>query len=142
MRKLVSFGYKLARKNAKVKPDEYIKDAKERFGSEFAERYGEVTREKFVEMSDTSLENAALTCSYFDFPSLPEELQRKMVFRYGSLEENRKTGEKNISKHYPGVETVIKDGYRHCEYPFKNPEEYTKMLEELMGTSVTKQVFI
>ena len=30
------------------------------------------------------------------------------------------------------AKTVIIDGYRHCEYPFKNPETYTKMLEELM----------
>ncbi|MBQ8942418.1 MAG: alpha/beta hydrolase [Firmicutes bacterium] len=132
MRKLVTFGYKLARKNAAAKPDEYIKDAKDRFGSEFAERYGEVTRKKFAEMSDTSIENAALTCSYFDFPPLPEELQKRIVFRYGSLEDNRKTGEKNIAKHYPKAETVITDGYRHCEYPFKNPDAYTKMLEELM----------
>ena len=48
------------------------------------------------------------------------------------LREIRKTGEKNIAKHYPKAETVITDGYRHCEYPFKNPETYTKMLEELM----------
>ena len=131
-RKLVTFGYKCARKNAAAKPEEFIKNAEDSFGREFAERYGETTRKKFTEMSDTSIENAALTCSYFDFPPFSEELQSKIVFRYGSLEYNRKSGKKNIAKHYPKAEIVIADGFRHCEYPFKNHEAYAEMLEKFI----------
>ena len=128
MQKIVASSYLGARKNADKKPHAYFKQVTADFGEEFAEKYGEITRKKFITMSDSSIKNAALTCSYFNFPEFSEEVQKTVHFRYGSLEGNMKSGVKNVKKYYPYSEIIIEEGRKHCEYPFKEKELYAEML--------------
>lgn len=132
MQKIVATAYRMKQKQAATKPDAYFREVKKQFGSYFVAEYGEAVWRKFVEMSDKTLANGAASCAHFDFPTLSKTVQKNLHFRYGSKESNAKNGAKQIARHYPYASLVIKGGYDHCEYPFKNREEYAKMLTEIL----------
>lgn len=64
------------------------------------------------------------------FPLLPEKLQKKAYFEFGSAEEHFKY-RAAVMKAYPKGNFPIFDGYDHMQYQIKNPKGFAEMLRSV-----------
>ena len=65
------------------------------------------------------------------FPPLPEALQRRMYFEFGSIEEHYKY-RSAVMKAYPHGDFPVFTGYNHMQYQIRNPAGFAAMLRTLM----------
>lgn len=65
------------------------------------------------------------------FPLLPEKLQEKTYFEFGSAEEHFKY-RAAVMRAYPKGIFPIFDGYNHMQYQIKNPQGFSEMLRSVM----------
>lgn len=93
--------------------------------------FGESMGHSFERMSPQSLKNIIKACSTFNFPEYSAELQKRIFFEWGSKDTDAKQ-RKTISKYYPHVHFMLREGYGHCEYMAKNYKEYAHILENYM----------
>ena len=82
-------------------------------------RYGNLRRQ----LAD-SLENKP-------FPPLPEELQKRIYFEFGSAEEHYKY-RNAVMTAYPCGNYPVFEGYQHMQYQIRDPEGFAKMLRSVM----------
>ena len=78
-------------------------------------KYGNIRRQ----MSD-SLENKP-------FPPIDENLQKRVFFEFGSMEEHYKYRE-DVKKSYPYAHYPVFEGHNHMQYQIKNPKGFAGML--------------
>ena len=64
------------------------------------------------------------------FPSLPEELQRRIYFEFGSIEEHFKYRQA-VMKAYPCGNYPVFEGYEHMQYQIRNPKGFAEMLAHI-----------
>ncbi len=65
------------------------------------------------------------------FPPLPEALQRRTYFAFGSIEEHYKY-RSAVMKAYPHGNFPVFTGYNHMQYQIRNPAGFAAMLRALM----------
>ena len=65
------------------------------------------------------------------FPPLPEGLQRRTYFAFGSIEEHYKY-RSAVMKAYPHGGFPVFTGYNHMQYQIRNPAGFAAMLRALM----------
>lgn len=65
------------------------------------------------------------------FPPLPEALQRRTYFAFGSIEEHYKY-RSAVMKAYPHGDFPVFTGYNHMQYQIRNPAGFAAMLRTLM----------
>ena len=65
------------------------------------------------------------------FPPLPEALQRRTYFEFGSIEEHYKYRSAAM-KAYPHGNFPVFTGYNHMQYQIRNPAGFAAMLRTLM----------
>ena len=65
------------------------------------------------------------------FPPLPEALQRRTYFEFGSIEEHYKY-RSAVMKAYPHGDFPVFTGYNHMQYQIRNPAGFAAMLRTLM----------
>jgi len=65
------------------------------------------------------------------FPSLPEEIQRRTFFEFGSAEEHFKYRDA-VMKAYPKANFPIFEGYNHMQYQIRDPQGFAAMLSAIM----------
>ena len=65
------------------------------------------------------------------FPPLPEALQRRTYFAFGSIEEHYKY-RSAVMKAYPHGGFPVFTGYNHMQYQIRNPAGFAAMLRALM----------
>ena len=65
------------------------------------------------------------------FPPLPEALQRRTYFEFGSIEEHYKY-RSAVMKAYPHGNFPVFTGYNHMQYQIRNPAGFAAMLRALM----------
>ena len=65
------------------------------------------------------------------FPPLPEEMQRRVYFEFGSAEEHFKCREA-VMKAYPQGNFPVFEGYNHMQYQIRDPKGFAAMLRALM----------
>ena len=65
------------------------------------------------------------------FPPLPEALQRRTYFEFGSVEEHYKY-RSAVMKAYPHGNFPVFTGYNHMQYQIRNPAGFAAMLRTLM----------
>ena len=85
-------------------------------------RYGELRRQ----MAD-SLEDRP-------FPALPETLQRRCWFAFGSAEEHFKYRDA-VMKAYPCGHFPVFEGYDHMQYQIRDPRGFAEMLTAIIESS-------
>ena len=64
-------------------------------------------------LTKESIKNENECCYTFDFPQLPESIQRNMHFLYGRGEKAYKNCHKLVKNAYPYAEMTVLDGYGH-----------------------------
>lgn len=84
-----------------------------------------------------SLKAMTETCYHFTFEQLPEQIQKKCTFLWGENESARKS-EQDIRKAYPHASVIIKEEYRHCGYQVLDPDDYVRMLMNIMKNMIRK----
>ena len=62
------------------------------------------------------------------FPNLPEDLQKRTFFEFGSIEDHFKYRE-NVKKSYEYGMFPIFDGFNHMQYQIRDPKGFAEMLE-------------
>ena len=62
------------------------------------------------------------------FPPLPEDLQRRTYFEFGSAEDHFKYRE-SVMKAYPYGNYPVFEGYNHMQYQIRDPKGFAEMLE-------------
>ena len=65
------------------------------------------------------------------FPPLPEALQRRTYFEFGSIEEHYKY-RSAVMKAYPHGDFPVFTGYNHMQYQIRTPAGFAAMLRALM----------
>ncbi len=83
-------------------------------------------------MTDETVKNQVECCYTFDFPQLPDSIERNMHFFYGQSEKAYKLSYKGTKKAYPNADYIIKADYGHCTYMTKNTDDYIALLREIM----------
>lgn len=61
------------------------------------------------------------------FPALPEELQKKTFWEFGSIEDHFKYRD-NVMKSYPQGNFPVFEGYNHMQAQIRDPEGFARML--------------
>lgn len=61
------------------------------------------------------------------FPKLPEDLQRRTYFSFGSSEDHYKYREA-VKKAYPAGNFPVFHGYDHIQYQIRNPQGFADLL--------------
>ena len=82
-------------------------------------KYGNIRRQ----LSD-SLENKPL-------PPFNEDLQKRMYFEFGSIEDHFKY-RADVIKSYPHANYPVFDGYNHMQYQIRDPEGFADMLDYIV----------
>ncbi len=85
-------------------------------------------------LTKESIKNENECCYSFDFPQLPESIQRNMHFLYGSGEKAYKTCHKLVKKAYPHSLMTVFEGYGHMTYSLRHTEEYLKLINNDNGS--------
>ena len=67
------------------------------------------------------------------FPPLPEALQARTFFSFGSAEEHYKY-RGAVMKAYPHGRFPVFEGYRHMQYQIRDPQGFARMLVSIMET--------
>ena len=65
------------------------------------------------------------------FPPLPEELQRRTYFAFGSSEEHYKYRDA-VMKAYPQGHFPVFEGYDHMQYQIRDPQGFAALLRSVM----------
>ena len=65
------------------------------------------------------------------FPPLPEEMQRRVYFEFGSAEEHIKY-RPAVMKAYPHGNFPVFQGYNHMQFQIRDPKGFAQMLTEIM----------
>lgn len=65
------------------------------------------------------------------FPPLPETLQRRTYFAFGSAEDHFKYREA-VRKAYPAGNFPVFAGYDHMQYQIRDPQGFAELLQSLM----------
>lgn len=65
------------------------------------------------------------------FPTISEEMQRKIYFEFGSVEDHFKYREA-VKKAYPYANYPVFEGYNHMQYQIKDPNGFADMLMMIM----------
>ena len=82
-------------------------------------RYGELRRQMADSLEDRS------------FPALPETLQRRCWFAFGSAEEHFKYRDA-VMKAYPCGHFPVFEGYDHMQYQIRDPRGFAEMLTAII----------
>ena len=65
------------------------------------------------------------------FPTLPEELQRRIWFEFGSVEDHLKS-RAAVLKAYPYGHYPVFEGCNHMQYQIRNPQGFAAMLASIL----------
>lgn len=65
------------------------------------------------------------------FPPLPEEMQSRTYFEFGSIEEHYKYRDA-VMKAYPQGNYPVFEGYNHMQFQIRDPEGFAEMLRLVM----------
>ena len=65
------------------------------------------------------------------FPPLPEQLQRRTYFAFGSVEEHFKYRDA-VMRAYPDGHFPVFEGYNHMQYQIRDPKGFADMLEMII----------
>lgn len=82
-------------------------------------------------LTNESIYNETECCYTFDFPAIPEGMQRRMYFFYGADEKAYKTCYDRVLRAYPNANYKVVSGYGHMTYSTKNTAEYLAMLRKI-----------
>lgn len=69
------------------------------------------------------------------FPPLPENLQQRIWFEFGSVEDHIKYRDA-VMKAYPQGNFPVFDGYDHMQYQIRDPQGFADMLSSLVEQNV------
>lgn len=75
------------------------------------------------------------------FPKLSEEMQRRIYFEFGSIEEHFKYRE-NVKKAYPDANFPIFENMNHMQYQIRDPKGFAQMLESIIRGEGIKQCWV
>ena len=95
--------------------------------------FGECMAGNLVSISEGSLAAIVKACSDFSFPTIPEDMQKRIFLEVGSRDMNCRQN-KVVWKHYPYLHIKVRKGYGHCVYPAVHDKEYGRLLEMYMNT--------
>ena len=73
------------------------------------------------------------------FPTLPEELQERTFWEFGSVEDHFKYRSNGI-KAYPHGNFPVFEGYNHMQYQIQNPAGFAQMLRLVMAENKLPQL--
>lgn len=79
--------------------------------------------------SDKTIDNMVDICYRCDLPEFNEEVQKSLIFCFGTEEPARKSRER-LLKAYPHAQFIDLEGYSHCGFQSTDPAGYAKMLME------------
>ena len=65
------------------------------------------------------------------FPTLPEDLQERIYFEFGSSEDHYKYRDA-VMNAYPHGNYPVFEGYNHMQFQIRDPEEFATMLRSVM----------
>ena len=65
------------------------------------------------------------------FPALPEKLQKRTFWEFGSIEDHLKY-RGNVMKSYPCGHFPVFEGYNHMQYQIRDPKGFAEMLVTVM----------
>ena len=65
------------------------------------------------------------------FPPLDEEMQQKIYWEFGSVEDHFKYRD-NVMKAYPEGNFPVYDGFNHMQFQIRNPKEFANMLVNII----------
>ena len=82
-------------------------------------RYGNLRRQMWDSLVDAP------------FPALPEELQARCFFAFGSAEEHYKYCEA-VKKAYPYGQYPVFEGYQHMQFQIRDPKGFAAMLTSIV----------
>ena len=82
--------------------------------------YGNLRRQMAVSVEDKP------------FPALPEDLQRRTFWEFGSVEDHFKYRD-NVMKAYPAGNFPVFEGYNHMQFQIRDPQGFARMLETVMA---------
>ena len=73
------------------------------------------------------------------FPALSEELQRRTVFEFGSIEDHLKYREA-VMRAYPYGQYPVFEGCNHMQCQIRNPKGFAEMLESVIEKGEPDQI--
>lgn len=82
-------------------------------------------------LTDESIYNETECCYTFDFPAIPDEIQKRMHFFYSKEEKAYKTCYEHVHTAYPQANYQIVSGYGHMTYSTTQTENYLAMLRKI-----------
>lgn len=83
-------------------------------------------------LTDESIKNENECCYTFDFPQIPDSVQKRTHFLYAAEEKAYKTCIKAVKSAYPLADYKIFNGYGHMTYSVKHTEEYVRMMKDFI----------
>lgn len=82
-------------------------------------RYGDLRRQLSESLEDKP------------FPPLSEDMQRRCVFEFGSVEDHFKYRDA-VMRAYPHAQFPVFEGYDHMQYQIRDPKGFAEMLREIV----------
>lgn len=84
--------------------------------------------------TNETIRNENECCYTFDFPEIPESMQTRMHFLYGSSEKAYKTCHTLVRKAYPHAKMTVFRGFGHMTYSARHTMKYLGLMrEEIAG---------
>lgn len=85
-------------------------------------------------VTNETIRNENECCYTFDFPEIPESMQTRMHFLYGSSEKAYKTCHTLVRKAYPHAKMTVFRGFGHMTYSARHTKKYLGLMrEEIAG---------
>ncbi|SHK13733.1 hypothetical protein SAMN02745136_01819 [Anaerocolumna jejuensis DSM 15929] len=78
-------------------------------------------------LSDESINNLARTCYTYELPNTINLTENQSLTFIYSTKEKAKVCIHTVKK-FTNCRLIVKDGYKHCEFLYKEPEKYVRML--------------
>ena len=119
---------KIRRRAVGMPPDKVRRVMEAKYGI-----FGECMAGNLVSIREESLAAIVKACSDFSFPSILEDMQKRIFLEVGSKDMNCRQN-KVVLKHYPYLHIKVRKGYRYCMYPVVHYKEYGRLLEMYMNT--------
>lgn len=82
-------------------------------------------------LTDESIKNETECCYTFDYPAIPEAVQRRMHFFYATGEKAYKTCFRPVFTAYPKAGYKLVDGQGHMTYSVEQKDKYIAMLRKI-----------
>ena len=99
---------------------------------QFGESFAEIRKRNFIKLTEQDIRNICGEYTHRKLVNLPEPVQKRIHFDYGSKDMNLKGARKEIPRYFANSSLTVRNGYGHCGYMAFHTEEYVKELEAFM----------